>query len=264
MNPIRFPRPRLLAIAAALVVAGALAGLAARPSGSAVAATAAPPTPTPVVVNGRVYDAYIPAANKQGQFYYYTCEFDAAWVVLKTFGHDVSLEEQLEIVGIDRSVEPYVQVSNGQYYILGGDIETAFSGDYTSNFLARSSGEAIKELFEHYRLAVTDVDDREGVEEALQRGELVWMKATVDFLPWEQATWITPDGDRFKTVLGNDHAVVAIGYNEDVVVIRDVLGPTDTNWSRTYEYEVDWDTFLRVWEAQDFDGLAVGPRRSAD
>ena len=85
------------------------------------------------------------------------------------------------------------------------------------------------------------------------------MKATVDFLPWQAATWITPDGDEVETVFSNDHAVVAIGYNDDGVVIRDVLGPTSTNWNRPTEYEVDWDTFLAVWEAQSFDGLAVAP-----
>jgi hypothetical protein len=50
-----------------------------------------------------------------------------------------------------------------------------------------------------------------------------------------------------------------MGYNDEVVVIRDVLGPTSTNWQRPYEYEVPWDTFLAVWEAQGFDGVAVAP-----
>ena len=58
------------------------------------------------VEDGQDYDAYLPAALKEGQYYYYTCEFDAAWVIVKTFGHDVPFEEQLEIVGHDRSVEP--------------------------------------------------------------------------------------------------------------------------------------------------------------
>jgi hypothetical protein len=44
-----------------------------------------------------------------------------------------------------------------------------------------------------------------------------------------------------------------------VVVIRDALGPTSTNWNRAYEYEVPWDAFLAAWEAQGFDGLAVSP-----
>jgi hypothetical protein len=63
-------------------------------------------------------------------------------------------------------------------------------------------------------------------------------------------------------VLGNDHAVVVIGFNADVVVIRDVLGPTSTNWRRPQEYEVGWETFLRSWGAQGFDGLAVEPPAS--
>jgi hypothetical protein len=83
------------------------------------------------------------------------------------------------------------------------------------------------------------------------------MKTTVDFKSWRPALWVTPEGKTFRTVLGNDHAVVVIGFNSDVVVIRDVLGPTSSNWQRPYEYEVRWDTFLQVWEAQSFDGLAV-------
>ena len=39
----------------------------------------------------------------------------------------------------------------------------------------------------------------------------------------------------------------------------DVLGPTSSDWKRPYEYEVDWDTFLKAWGAQKFDGLAVAP-----
>ena len=85
------------------------------------------------------------------------------------------------------------------------------------------------------------------------------MKSTVDFLPWQPVTWITPDGQTLPGVLGNDHAVVAMGYNDEVVVIRDLLGPTDTNWNRSYEYQVPWETFLAVWEAQGFDALAVAP-----
>ena len=68
-----------------------------------------------------------------------------------------------------------------------------------------------------------------------------------------------PDGRTYKTVLGNDHAVVVMGFNKDVVVIRDVLGPTSTNWQRPYEYEVSWSKFLAGWGAQSYDGLAVGP-----
>jgi hypothetical protein len=42
-------------------------------------------------------------------------------------------------------------------------------------------------------------------------------------------------------------------------VIRDVLGPTSSNWQRPYEYEVGWPAFLAAWGAQSFDALAVYP-----
>src|SRR5687768_5960695 len=32
--------------------------------------------------DGRYYDAYVPTTTKEGQYFQYTCEFDAAWVVL--------------------------------------------------------------------------------------------------------------------------------------------------------------------------------------
>jgi hypothetical protein len=68
-----------------------------------------------------------------------------------------------------------------------------------------------------------------------------------------------PDGRSYKTVLGNDHALVVMGFNEDGVVVRDPLGPTSTNRQRKYEYEVPWERFLASWGAQEFDGLAVAP-----
>lgn len=247
-------RPSARAFAAVAVLGLLLAGT--------VAPAAAQPWPTPVPVavdDGRAYDAYVPAATKPGQFAYYTCEFDAAWVVLKTFGHDVPLEEQLAIVTHDRSVEPYAVPTADGYVVYGGDIATAFSGDYTANFLARTTGAAMRPLFEAYGLETRAVMSRHGLEKMLRAGALVWMKATVDFQPWEPVTWVAPNGHEFPGVLGNDHAVVAIGYDADGVVIRDVLGPTDTNWERAYEYEVDWDTFLAVAEAQGFDALAVSP-----
>ena len=114
------------------------------------------------------------------------------------------------------------------------------------------------QVFASYGLDATPVSDRAGVEAALRRGELVWMKTTVDFKSWRPAVWIMPDGRRYDTVLGNDHAVVVMGFNADGVVIRDVLGPTSSNRQRPYEYTVDWDTFKRVWAAQSLDGLAVG------
>jgi hypothetical protein len=211
------------------------------------------------LLDASAYDAYVPAATKEGQFDQYTCEFDAAWAVLTTFGIDAGLEEQVAIVGVDRRVEPYEQLTAEGYVVYGGDIGELYSGDYTSSYLARSTSRAMRKVFDHFGLAVEPVSDRAGIEAALDRGALVWMKSTVDFLPWEPVTWVTPEGEEFRGVLGNDHAVVAMGYNAEVVVIRDVLGPTSTNWQRPYEYEVPWDTFLAVWEAQGFDGVAVAP-----
>jgi hypothetical protein len=219
------------------------------------------PTPTrgPVEVNGRMYDAYIPAASKEAQFFQYSCEFDAAWVILETYGIDAPFEAMAAVIGVDDRVEPYIEETADGFLIHGGNIADAFSGDYTANFLARSTGNAFRTVFAHYGLEATPVRDRAGVEAALRAGALVWMKTTVDFKPWRPATWVTPEGETFRTVLGNDHAVVVIGFNQDVVVIRDVLGPTSSNWERPYEYEVDWETFLSRWGAQDYDGLAVMP-----
>jgi hypothetical protein len=219
------------------------------------------PTPGPVAVNGRLYDAYVPAATKEGQAYQYSCEFDAAWVILTTFGYDVSVDELVGVVGVDGRVEPYIEETNGGFVIHGGDIGAGFSGDYTANFLARSTGRAFRRVFEAYGLRAEPVGDRAGVEAALRRGDLIWMKTTVDFKPWRPATWRTPEGVEYPTVLGNDHAVVAIGFNREVVVIRDVLGPTSSNRQRPYEYEVSWESFLAAWGAQGFDGLAVGVER---
>lgn len=222
--------------------------------------TATPtPTPGPVVVNGRTYDAYIPAASKEQQAYKYSCEFDAAWVILQTYGFAASVDELIQIVGVDTSIEPYIEETRDGFFIYGGDITQDFSGNIKENFLARGTGSAIREAFEHYGLRVTPVQDRTGVEAALRAGELVWIKTTVDFKPWRPATWIMPDGRTRQTVLGNDHAVVVMGFNSQSVVIRDVLGPTSSNWQRPYEYEVAWDTFLAAWGAQEFDGLAVAP-----
>jgi len=215
--------------------------------------------PTPVVVNGHTYDAYNYAVIKKGQWYHYTCEFDAAWVVLKTYGYDVGLDEQVSLVGLDTSIEPYYKETANGIVIYGGDITTVYSGDYKTNFLARSSGQAMTKVFEHFGLKVTPVSDRPSLEAALLRGELVWIKTTVDFKPWKAATWVMPDGRTYKTVLGNDHALVVMGFNESNVLIRDPLGPTSTGRTRKYEYEVPWSKFMASWGAQSFDGLAVAP-----
>lgn len=224
---------------------------------SATALPSVTPNPAPVIVNGRTYAAYIPAAVKEGQLYQYTCEFDAAWVVLQTFGMNAGVEEIIARTPIDDSIEPHFEQTSDGFVIYGGDIRRAFSGNYRKNFLARSSGSALVPVFASFGLTASPVADRATVEAALRRGALIWMKTTVDFKPWRPAVWITPNGRRLPTVLGNDHAVVAIGFNAEVVVIRDVLGPTSTNWRRPQEYEVSWETFLNAWGAQGFDGLAV-------
>lgn len=227
--------------------------------GSQVSAAEFPITPVaePVKKTG-VYDAYVPTQTKDGQFFHYTCEFDAAWVVLKTFGYDVGLDEQLAIVGHDTSMEPYYEETPDGFVIYGGDVANAFCGDYDNNMLARTRGTAMKDLFEAFDLDVQRVKDRKGIERALRRGTVIWIKATVDFLPGVPTKWITPDARRFPTVLGNDHALVVVGYNRDVVVIRDVLGPTSTNLNRPYLYEVSWPTFMDSWKMHGYDGLAVG------
>jgi hypothetical protein len=213
------------------------------------------------VVNGVYYDAYIPAATKKKQFYHYTCEFDAAWVVLKTYGVDTTLEDQLAIVGTDDRIEPRYEETADGVVIYGGDIFNYYSGHVNDNFLSRATGQAFTKLFQHYGFPVTPVRDRESLEAALNRGELVWIKTTADFKPGRPATWVTPEGETLQTVLGNDHAVVVMGYNEEGALIRDVLGPTSTNWEREYEYVVPWVKFLDAWGQQQNDGLAVaGPK----
>ena len=261
LTPQSYQARRISRLLARAIGAVAVVSLLAGPGLGAPAAAQPWPMPEQVTAESRAaeYDAYVPAATKPGQFAYYTCEFDAAWVILKTFGHDVPLEEQLAIVPLDQSVEPYAVPTDDGYVVYGGDISAGFSGDYTSNFLARTTGEAMRPLFEDYGLEVRKVYSRRGLERSLRDGALVWMKSTVDFQPWEPVTWVAPDGREFPGVLSNDHAVVAIGYDADGVVIRDVLGPTNTNWGRTQEYKVDWDAFLAVAEAQGFDMLAVSP-----
>jgi hypothetical protein len=256
------PTPRLSRrefAAAAAALAAATATDALRPRQSLAAAPPVEMTPEPVA-DLASYDAYIPTACKTGPFYIYTCEFDAAWAVLKTFGIDASLEEQLAAIKVDRRIEPYYVERADGVVIYGGDITRAYSGDYTDNFLARTTGAGMQRVFTHFGLRATHVSTRKRIEEHLRAGRLIWIKTTVDFKDWVPATWITPEGETVPVVLGNDHAMVVIGYNAQVAVIRDVLGPTDTNWQRPYEFEVPWETFLRCWAAQGSDGLAVGLR----
>lgn len=160
-------------------------------------------------------------------------------------------------MGVDKSIEPRWEETKQGVMIYGGDITQFYSGNYKTNFLARSTGAAMIKVFQHYGLHVTPVHDRAGIEASLRSSELVWIKTTADFKLGRPATWIMPDGKTLQTVLGNDHAAVVIGYNSAGVVIRDVLGPTSTNYARRYEYDVDWGTFMAAWGQQSFDGLAV-------
>jgi uncharacterized protein YvpB len=204
------------------------------------------------------YIAYVPAACKTGPFYTYSCEFDASWSILKTFGIDTTMAEQLQLLPIDYRLEPYYVWDNNGAYIYGGDITSAFSGDYTSNFLCRTTGPVMRQVFQHYGMYTKVIKSQQRIKNHLNRGRLIWIKITVDFKDWTPATWITPEGEQIQVVLSNDHAMVVIGYNDDVVVIRDCLGPTDTNWQRPYEFEVPWDRFMACWGAQGNDGLSVG------
>ncbi len=204
------------------------------------------------------YLAYVPTASKTGPFYHYSCEFDASWAILKTFGIDTTMAEQLQLIPIEERLEPYYEWSDDGVSIYGGDITSSYSGDYTSNFLCRTTGPVMRQIFQHYGLYTKVIKSRQRIKNHLDRGRLIWIKITVDFKDWTPATWITPEGEQIQVVLSNDHAMVVIGYNNEVVVIRDLLGPTDTNWERQYEFEVPWDRFMACWGAQGNDGLAVG------
>jgi hypothetical protein len=250
MTP-RFDRRALLTGAAALAAARAL------PARAELRDT--PAIDVPPLRDPASYTAYIPAACKQGQWDHYTCEFDAAWAVMTTYGVDAPLESQIEAIGIDTTIEPYHVDTPDGVVIYGGDILRHYSGSLSDNFLARSTGRAMRKVFHAHGLKSRGVRTREQIEAALDDGRLVWIKTTVDFKDWVPATWITPQGKELQVVLGNDHAAVVMAYNADVVVIRDVLGPTSTNLERPWEYEVPWDRFLYCWAAQGSDGLAVGP-----
>jgi hypothetical protein len=235
----------------------AAAGAVARPRRASAQNPVVENYPTPLRDPSQ-YTVYIPTASKTGPFFIYTCEFDAAWAVLKTFGIDNTLEDQLAAVTFDRRIEPYYEWRTDGVFIYGGDITTSYSGDFTWNYLCRTTGRGMRPVFEQYGLRATRVNSRFRIEHWLQQGRLIWIKTTVDFKDWTPATWITPEGKRLNVVLSNDHAMVVIGYNDEVVVLRDILGPTDTNWQRAYEFEVTWDRFMACWTANGADGLAVG------
>lgn len=212
------------------------------------------PTPAAVVTG---HTTYLSAALKYGQDYKYSCEFDAGWVILQSYGINVTVDELIAKLPLDNSIEPYIGETPDSFVIYGGDILNGYSGNYKTNFLARSTGKAFAKVFAAYGLKTQPVNTRTQIETALQRGNLVWIKTTVDFQSGRPANWITPQDKHIKTVLGNDHAVVVIGYNDLVVIIRDVLGPTSSNSHRNFEYEVPWEQFLDAWGMQDFDGIEV-------
>jgi hypothetical protein len=214
----------------------------------------------PINADGAVWDAYIQLPIKEGQDFHFTCEFDSSWIILKAYGHDLTLEEQMTTVGHDRSIEPWYEETQNGVVVWGGDIAEFYSGNFEENFLARARTTAMRKVFESVGLGVTPTDTRDLIQAALLRGEPVYFKSTVDFLDWTPATWRTPDGDEYPVVLGNDHALIVMGFNDTEVIIRDPLGPTSTNGRRPWQYRVSWERYLAVIAAQGNDAIAVAPR----
>lgn len=217
----------------------------------------------PIQADGATWSAYVQLPIKEGQDFHFTCEFDSAWIILKSYGKDLTLEDQLRLVGQDLSIEPTYEERSDGVIIDGGDIWEHYSGHYEDNFLARATGNAMRKVFDGSGLMTSAVHDRTGIEAALTAGQPVFFKSTVDFLDWVPATWVTPDGDTFPVVLGNDHALIVMGFNDEDVIIRDPLGPTSTNEQRPYQYRVTWERHLQVFAAQGNDGIAVGPGKTA-
>lgn len=213
----------------------------------------------PITADSRTWDAYIQLPIKEGQDFDYTCEFDSSWIVLRAFGHDLTLDDQLGIVGHDLSIEPYSAEAASGFVIYGGDIAEMYSGDYRENLLARARTTAVRKVFDAVDLTVTETPDRATTETALLQGQPVFFKSTVDMLDWDPTTWVCPDGDEFPVVLTNDHALVVMGFNDEDVIIRDPLGPTTTNEIRPWQYRVSWDRYLDVIAAQGNDAIAIGP-----
>jgi hypothetical protein len=219
-------------------------------------ANAIPPT----AAGGWYWDAYIRLPVKEGQDFHFTCEFDSAWIILMAYGFDVRLEEQMSLVGVDESIEPYYEDNgDGTFNVYGGDVHNFYCGHINENILARARTNAMRKVFEAKGLGVTQAPTRELIEAALLRGEPVFFKSTVDMLPWRPATWFTPNGETYPVVLTNDHALIVMGFNADEVIIRDPLGPTSTNVQRPWQWRVSWTRFLEVLAAQGNDAIAVAP-----
>lgn len=214
----------------------------------------------PVAAGGWYWDAYIQLPVKEGQDFSLSCEFDTAWIIMMAYGLDVPLDEQLAIVGVDNSIEPYyVDNGDGTFNIYGGDINNHFCGDIQSNILAKCRGNAMRKIFEAKGLGVTVTQTRELIEAALLRGEPIFFKSTVDMLPWRPATWYSTTGEAWPVVLSNDHALAVMGFNAEELIIRDPLGPTTTNYERPWQWRVSWTRFLEVIAAQGNDAIAIAP-----
>jgi uncharacterized protein YvpB len=216
-----------------------------------------------VIADDATWDAYMQLPVKEGQDFHFTCEFDSAWIILTAYGKNLALQQQLDLIGIDTSIEPSYDESTSPVTITGGDINEHYSGNYETNFLARARGNAMRKVFDGAGLTSKDVHTREEIQTSLLAGHPVFFKSTVDFLEWVPATWHTPSGATYPVVLGNDHALIVMGFNADDVIIRDPLGPTSTNATRPYQYRVAWDRFVEVFAAQGNDGVAVGPAAPA-
>ena len=212
-----------------------------------------------VIADGWYWDAYIQLPVKEGQDFHFTCEFDSSWIILKAYGFDLTLQEQMDVVGTDNAIEPWYEETATGIIVWGGDIDEFYCGHYDTNILTRARCNAMRKVFESVGLGVSFTPDRARIEQALLRGEPVYFKSTVDFLPWQDATWHTPDGDTFPVVLTNDHALIVMGFNADEVIIRDPLGPTTTNYERPWQYRVSWERFLEVIAAQGNDAIAIAP-----
>lgn len=279
-TPTRLSRRRFAGLSAGALGGAALIG--ARSSGAAAQATdpftyirTMPETETlgqiagqpvdevgPVEADGTVWDAMIQVPIKRGQWYHFTCEFDSAWSIMQAYGVDAPLDAQVDAVGIDNRVVPYWDESAYEVIVYGGNIGEHFSGYLDTNLMSRSTCNAMRKSFLAHGLTAEPVKDRESIESSLDAGFPVFFKATVDFLDWRPAKWISPEGYEYKVVFSNDHALTVMAYNDQDVVIRDPLGPTSTNGERPYQYRVSWERFLEVFASQDNDGLAVGPGES--
>lgn len=218
---------------------------------------AIPRSPKPLSKQATADGIYLRVAEKHGLTYKYSCEFDAAWMILRSYDLRTSVDDLIAQLPRDETVEPYLVEGREGFRIVGGDITAVYSGDVRRNYLARTTGAAMAQLFHQYGLKTKAVHSQEALMAALDQGAPVWIKATVDFAVGRPALWVMPSGAIRPTVLGNDHAVVVVGYTAEGAIIKDPLGPSASNLDRPYEYAVGWERFLRVWAQQQHDGLAV-------